>query len=163
MSRGVVVVEAAERSGTSITAGYALEEGREVFSIPGRITDKLSAGTNRMIQRGEAKAVFCPDDVLSEFGVSSPGKPAEEQACTLPLSTLSPVEGRIWQLLSKGDKTVDELCEALGLPVGSVNSALTAMMFSGIMKQLPGRIYTIEATGVIITDDTINGGTGFNG
>ena len=54
MARGLVVVEAGERSGTSITAGYALDQGREVFAVPGRITDRQSVGTNRMIQRGEA-------------------------------------------------------------------------------------------------------------
>ena len=157
MSLGVLVVEARERSGTFITAGFALEEGREVFAIPGRITDRLSVGTNCMIQRGEAKPVFCPEDVLNEIGVNP--QPALEKENSLPLSSLSPVCREIWRLLKTGDQTIDQLCERLKLPAGSVNSGLTELLFSGIMKQLPGRVYSLDPSGPAIMDDMVNGGT----
>src|SRR5439155_328191 len=62
----VVVVEAAERSGALITAGFAGDLGREVFAVPGRITSATSAGTNRLIQDG-AKLITCWQDVVSEL------------------------------------------------------------------------------------------------
>ena len=61
------MIEAGERSGTSITADCAREQGREVFAVPGRITDPMSVGTNRMLSRGEAKAVTSAGDILSDF------------------------------------------------------------------------------------------------
>lgn len=137
LSRGVIVVEAGKRSGTSITAGYALEQGRDVFAVPGRITDSASEGPNGMIARGEAQLITSYEDVLREYGVSLP----EQAAGTTAPKTLPPVQQAIVEALKTGEKSVDELCEILSLPASEVNSNLTSMMFSGIMKQLPGRVY----------------------
>ncbi len=67
LSRGVFVVEAKMRSGSLITAETALEQGRDIYALPGRITDELSEGTNRLIQDG-AKSILTPEDLLEEFG-----------------------------------------------------------------------------------------------
>jgi DNA processing protein len=67
LSRGVFVVEAKMRSGSLITAETALEQGRDIYALPGRITDQLSEGTNRLIQDG-AKSILTPEDLLEEFG-----------------------------------------------------------------------------------------------
>ena len=143
MAKGVLVVEAGERSGTAITAGYALEEGREVFAVPGRITDPQSLGVNRMIRQGEAKPVFCPEDVLCEFGVTGRGEPSALGRAP-DLSDLSREEKTVAAALLSGEKSFDELCECLPYPPGLLNSYLTALEFSGIMKQLPGRIYALR-------------------
>ena len=138
LSRGVVIVEAAGRSGTTITANHALDQNRDVFAVPGRITDESSVGPNGMIQRGEAKPVFCVQDVLCEYGMAVKSqKPAEE----LDLTGLTNMQARIVEQLKMGEKSADELCESLSLSAADVNAALTSLRFSGIIKQLPGRVF----------------------
>ncbi len=145
MSHGVVVVEAGERSGAAITAGFALEEGREVFAVPGRVTDAASIGTNRMICRGEAKPVCCVEDVLCEYADFRAGTPAFSGRRIVAKDMLSPEEQAIVEALCAGERTIDELCEMLAFPLGALNSALTGLQFSGIIKQLPGRVYALDA------------------
>ncbi len=139
LSRGVIVVEAAGRSGTTITVNHALDQNRDVFAIPGRITDESSVGPNGLIQRGEAKPVFCVQDILVEYGMASSVQqnPAEE----IDVSGMNDVQRRIVEQLRSGEKSADELCEILSLAAADVNSALTSLRFSGIIKQLPGRVF----------------------
>ncbi len=159
MSHGTLIVEAAERSGTSITAGYANEQGRDVFAVPGRIGDAMSAGPNRLIARGEAKAVFSPEDILSEYRTVYEPVPAGTDQLRVPFEALSEDEGRVCRALLTGEKSFDELCETLQMPVGALNSCLTALQFSGIMKQLPGRLYALDASRTVWTEEEPTGGT----
>ena len=140
ISRGVVVAEAAIKSGTRITADFALEQGRDVFAIPGRITDPFCQGTNQMIQQGAAKPVFCVDDILEEYGIRSD---KAVRMTEIDESGLSFEQTLIVRLLKAGEKTIDELCEMTQFEPGKLNSALTEMEISGIIKQSPGRIYGI--------------------
>lgn len=138
LARGVVVVEANRRSGTSITANFALDQGRDLFAVPGRITDENSVGPNGMIQRGEAKPIFCAADILVEYGIDAEAPRKAEPPDT---SALGDVEKRIVEALMRGEKSADELCELLGLSIAEINSGLTSLQFSGIIKQLPGRVF----------------------
>lgn len=140
LSLGVLVVEAGERSGASITARLALEQGREVFAVPGRITDLMSAGTNAMIRRGEAKAVTCVADILEEFGEGG----FAEEAQSVAFSDLSPLEQRVVKALSTGEKNEDELLDSCGGKVDELIPTLTGLTFSGIIKQLPGSVYALD-------------------
>jgi len=144
LSKGVIVVEAGKRSGTSITAGHALEQNRDVFAVPGRIGDVNSVGTNRLIQKGEAKLIMDVNDVLCEYDMEPVlrQKTGDKQQKVLT-NTLTEAQQAIYCLLQQGEKNIDELCEELAWPVAQVNSTLTAMEFSGIIKQLPGRLYCI--------------------
>lgn len=145
MSEGVLVVEAGERSGTSITANAALDQNRTVFALPGRLIDRMSVGTNRLIQNGTAHVVFAVEDILSRYGIE-PNLSAAKAVRTggVPLSKLDETGKKLYRLIEHGEKNVDELSELSGLPIERLNLYLTEMEFSGLIRQLPGRVYVVE-------------------
>ena len=152
LAHGTLVVEAAERSGTSITAGYAHDQGRDVFAVPGRIGDEMSAGPNGMIARGEAKPVFSPEEILGEFSCLHVPAETRPPANIVLLSSLGEEQRAICRLLKSGELSFDELCDALALPIGSMNANLTELQFSGIIQVLPGRRYCIDTDRVKLKD-----------
>ena len=152
LAHGTLVVEAAERSGTSITAGYAHDQGRDVFAVPGRIGDEMSAGPNGMIARGEAKPVFSPEEILSEFSCLHVPAETRPPANVVLLSSLGEEQRAICRLLKSGEMSFDELCDSLALPIGSMNANLTELQFSGIIQALPGRRYCIDTERVRLKD-----------
>ena len=139
LSRGTIVVEAGERSGTSITVNCALEQGRDVFAIPGRINDELSVGTNRAIRDGYAKAVLCVEDVLCEYGRHNTAAAAEK----IDFSKLTQEQRKVVSALTGEEKNFDELCVLTELSPSLLNSVLTVMEFSGIIRQTSGRVYSL--------------------
>ena len=153
ISRGVVVIEAGERSGTSITADCAREQGREVFAVPGRITDPMSVGTNRMLSRGEAKAVTSAADILSEFTDDAGDDVLNGAAKRVTFTSLGPVGQEIYMALLQGEKDADELLEWIECPPQDLNAALTRLLFSEVIKQLPGRIYALDTIHTVVTFD----------
>ncbi|MBR0081454.1 MAG: DNA-processing protein DprA [Clostridia bacterium] len=155
LSRGVLVVEAGERSGTAFTVDHAHEQGREVFAVPGRITDLMSAGTNRLIVRGEAKPVVTIQDVLSEFSEFTDLQDGElnPNARRIRFSTLSKVGQEIYMALLQGEKSADELFEWVDTSPADMNAALTELQFCEVIKQLPGRVYAIDSLKSVVTFD----------
>ena len=153
ISRGVVVIEAGERSGTSITADCAREQGREVFAVPGRITDPMSVGVNRMITRGEAKPVMCAADILSEFCDDAGDDVLNGAAKKVTFTALGGIGQEIYMALLQGEKSADELLEWIDCSVQDLNAALTRMLFAEVIKQLPGRIYALDTIHTVVTFD----------
>jgi DNA processing protein len=153
MAHGTLVVEAAQRSGTSITAGFAQDQGREVFAVPGRVGDVMSTGPNGMIARGEAKPVFSTEDILSEFACLHVPAETRPEVKRISVSSLSEQQRGVCRLLRQGEMSFDELCESSGMPVGVLNSCLTELQFLGIMKQLPGRWYVLDTCQAVLTDE----------
>lgn len=139
LSRGVVVVEAAAKSGTLITVDCALEQGRDVFAVPGRATDAKSEGTNALLREGHAKFTLSVEDILEEYG----GVHMVKSRTAPEPQNLPPEQALIRKLLLSEERSFDELCELTGLSVPLLNSALTEMEFSEIIKQSPGRVYSI--------------------
>ena len=144
LSNGVFITEAAERSGTSITANCALEQGRDVFAAPGRITDEMSRGTNSLIQQGAAKPVFCTADILCEYGMASEREKTARVRYAADTAQLTELEKRITNALRTGEKDADELMDLLAVSATDLNCGLTALEFSGIIKPLPGRLFALE-------------------
>ena len=138
LSRGVLVVEAAEKSGSLITARMALEQGREVFAIPGNITQAASRGTNRLIKEG-AKLVEEVADILEELpaGPRQPFLPL-----SLPLPNLSSAEGTLHSLLAEGPLHIDEIVVKSKLTVAEVSAILLSLELKGVVQQLPGKYFT---------------------
>lgn len=121
LSAVTAVVEARERSGALITADLALEEGREVFAVPGEITSALSAGTNGLLKLG-ASPLTCAADVLSCFGI----EPVETTALEVSGET-----ARVLALLCESAAGADELARASGLPASTVARALVELELGG--------------------------------
>lgn len=142
MSLGVVIVEAGLRSGSLITARLALEQGREVFAVPGSIESFKSSGTHRLIKQG-AKLVEQVQDILEEIpGAFSerPTLPTEKESPDPPFP-FSSEQGRIWEALSDGPDQVDQLARQTGLGMGTLLAQLLEMEIKGWVRQLPGKIF----------------------
>jgi DNA processing protein len=152
LAHGTLVVEAAQRSGTSITAGWAHDQGRDVFAVPGRIGDAMSAGPNGMIARGEAKAVLSPEDILAEYSCLHVPAQTYPDAEIVSLSTLPEAQRKVCRLLRRGELSFDELCDALDMPIGPLNACLTELQFSGVILCLPGRLYAIDTERVVVKE-----------
>lgn len=147
LSRGCLVVQASRQSGTRITAQYALEQGRELFAIPGSIEDELSAGCHALIQEG-AKLVTSVHDILEEFGYEPVKKlqieNAEEQMCiVLPDKNSQETnsfkaEGPEAIILRCCSKTcsLDDLAESTGLLMGDLYAKLFELELAGSITQL---------------------------
>jgi DNA processing protein len=138
LSLGVIVVEAGDRSGAGITARFALEQGRDVFAVPGNIYSPASVGTNRLIQQG-AKLVIGVDDVLEELNLAMV---LEHSAVQLALPETED-ESAIFANLSAQPVHVDDLSRSTGLSSSVVSSTLTLMELKGMVRQVGGMNYVV--------------------
>lgn len=143
LSRGVLVVEAAENSGSLITAQYALEHGRDVFAVPGNISFATSRGSNRLIKQG-AKLVDCVEDILEELpGCGNLSGTADQQAPGLRSFSLTPKEAAIYEVLARSPLHIDDIIAQTELTAGEVSSMLLHLELKGAVTPLPGTHYAV--------------------
>ena len=139
LSVGTLVIEAAEKSGSLITARYAVEQNREVFAVPGRVNNHNARGCHRLIQQG-AKLVCDAADIIEEIGIFPP--PVVEQIVAHPkqeesLSNL-PFSRLLDNLRSNEVTAIDVIAATCGLPVQEVMTELITLELEGLILSVPG-------------------------
>lgn len=147
MSLGTVVVEAAKRSGSLITARLAAEQNREVFAVPGSIQSFKSSGTHLLIKQG-AKLVEQTRDIVEELSpmlLTPSAGSTDIEADDKRLIDLPPGEKQIALTLDAYPIHIDELTRNTELPASTVSSLLLSLELKGIARQLPGKFYTLAS------------------
>ena len=144
LTLGTVVIEGDMGSGALITAGFALEQGRDVFAVPGNIFARASRGTNHLIQQG-AKMVTQVGDVLEELNLTM----VSEQAQARTVIPENETEAVLLEHLSAEPIHVDALGRDVGLPIAQVTSTLALMELKGMVRQVGGMSYVLAREGSV--------------
>ena len=134
ISDGVFVVEAQEKSGSLITADQALEQGRDVYALPGRVTDTCSTGCNNLIKMG-AMCVTSSTDILSELGVEI----LREKSLSKKL--LAPAEKKVYSCVRLESRHIDDICVEAGIEVSEAAQILFELEQKKLIKQLVRNYY----------------------
>jgi DNA processing protein len=135
MSQASLIIEATKKSGTLITAKYALEENRDVFAVPGNIDAPTSEGTNALIQNG-ATPITCPQDLYHALNLDAMPAPKET------IKADSAEEQKLLEVLTRVPMHVDEILEKVGLPSAKMLSIISLAEIKGRIKHHGGKFYT---------------------
>lgn len=139
--KGVVVVEATEKSGSLITARLALDQGREVFAVPGRVDSPKSAGTHRLIQQG-AHLVHTVADIIEGLSWSSGALlTVPKQEKTSGALSVTPQERQLLDGLDTYPRDIDTIVRMTGFAIVEIHTLLLQLELKGLVRQLPGQQY----------------------
>lgn len=159
LSAGLIVVEAGERSGALITADFALDQGREIFAVPGNVHKIQSKGPHGLIRQG-ATLISCVDDVIEALNnralpfveLDEGGKKEVNPQGKLELQTpevvapkvrdyLTPTENRVYLTLEVEARHIDDIAQSAEMSAGEVNAALVMLELKGAARRLPGSVF----------------------
>lgn len=138
LSLATIVIEAGERSGALITADFALDQGRDVFAVPGNVLSPASRGTNRLIQNG-AYAMVSPQDVLDVLNLSE----IESMKTARQVLPTDTTEAKILQVMGFEPMHIDEICNDVNMAVEKVSAALTMMELKGLVQHMGAMRYAV--------------------
>ncbi|MBQ8996644.1 DNA-processing protein DprA [Candidatus Saccharibacteria bacterium] len=140
LADAVVVIEAAERSGTLNTAAHALSQGRDLFAVPGRVYDKMSAGCNFLISKG-ANPLYSIEEFVQYFAPRGKKKQTEQ----ISLFGDTPEERAVLKKLAAGIRDGDEIMEQLEMPVQVYNQVITMLEIKGAIRPLGANTWILAA------------------
>ncbi len=140
LALGTLIVETKTSGGALQTASYALDQNREVFAIPGNLGIPQNEGTNLLIQKGEAKLVTNPEDVLVELELKL--KPVIGKNIPKPNIEMNLFEEKIYHVLETEPKQIDKISEQSGISTSDCLVNLLSLEFKGLVKQLPGKVFS---------------------
>ncbi|SDK44854.1 DNA-processing protein DprA [Natronincola ferrireducens] len=141
LSDGVVVIEASEKSGTLITVEHALEQGRDVYALPGNINCNQSKGTNRLIKEG-AKILLDIEDILEDLRYKYPLNNIEAQKQIK--ENLSDEELKVFNIIKQQPIPIDLIAYKSGISISELNTILTILELKGFICQLSGKTFTLN-------------------
>lgn len=141
ISLGIIVIEAQEKSGSLITAHHALEQGKDVFALPGNINSIFSSGTNKLIKDG-AKPLLEIEDILEEFHELKKNV-LKRQKESIDYSNFSETEIKIIKILEDGPLHSDMIAQKMNMDISNIISILTILELKNVVKELSGRVFTI--------------------
>ena len=136
LSLGVVVVEAGKKSGALITARLALDQGRELFAVPGLAGVPRTSGVHSLLRDGTAHFVENGAEITEHL--RSQLAPVLNVTATLAMPKMEAAESKLYKLLEDGPRLVDELIRGVGLSAVEINRMLTTMQLKGLIRQIPG-------------------------
>jgi DNA processing protein len=147
LSRGTLVVEAAPRSGSLITAAHAIDQNREVFALPGSVLNKRSWGPHHLLKEGAALVESAEDIISALFG------PANKTALSMhrqmeleELRDLSETGKAVFEAIDLDPVHIDSLCETLGIDAGRLSGVLLELELQGLIRQHPGKMFSRMAS-----------------
>ncbi len=140
LTDGVVVIQAGRKSGALITASNAIEQGREIFAVPGQPGARNSEGTNALIKKG-ARLLTSIDDIFEELPRLK-GEVLTRKFCQLP--DMTDTEKRIISLFSSGPRQVDQISRAVDMPVPELMEFLLALELKGVVRELSGKRFVLS-------------------
>jgi len=141
LSEGIIIVEAGDKSGALITVEYGLEQGKEIYAIPGNINNSSSVGTNRLIKEG-AKILTSIEDILEDLKYRFMFLQDDKIAFTN--ASLSTLEKRVYSIISNEATHIDLIALKSGIRIKDLNPLLTILEIKGLICQLPGKIFTVN-------------------
>lgn len=136
-ANGLLLVEAREKSGTLITVGHSLLQGREVFALPGPVDAPGSAVPHRMLREG-ARICTCARDILEDMGYHTQAAPEQTE---IPLPDLTNDQRRLYDALCHEQSSFHQLMQALDVPAQQLNVLLTTLEMDGLIQALPGKMF----------------------
>ncbi|MFZ5352095.1 MAG: DNA-processing protein DprA [Bacillota bacterium] len=137
MSKAIIVVEAGLKSGTLITTDFALDQGRDVFAVPGSINSPNSKGTNNLIKNG-AKLVDCVEDIIEELNII---KSDNTKNNNMLMENISLEEATVLSCIKDIGRSIEEIIRITGIETKSLMSAITMMEIKGLIIQANGTYY----------------------
>lgn len=141
ISLGSIVIESGIKGGSLLTAEFALDQGKEVFAVPGYINSRQSEGTNEIIKKGQAKLITDVNDILQELEFKL--KPVLYKESYIKeekmMSNLNSIEKKIYEVMEYEPKHIDDINVETGLPVSDCLVNLLSLEFKGLVRQVPGK------------------------